>query len=267
MCGIGVIVRFDDSEIDQKKSEIIKSSLNHRGPDHSLVRNISRNCSFIHSRLSIIDLNPRSNQPMSLKDDLYHIVFNGEIYNFKELKKELKDHGHEFQSEGDTEVLLAGYKIFGKEILHKLIGQFAFVIADFKKRTIFMARDRIGLKPLYYSINENHLVFSSELNAIQKSGMVNFSPNKEGYLSYLRHLAIPGDETGNQSIKKVLPGEFIEVDFHGSYTKEIYWDPINYISEEDISLSEAQEEFDNLLKSSIELLMFFKSANCFPYFR
>ena len=252
MCGIGGIVSFDNSEIDQKKSEIIKSSLNHRGPDHSLVRNISRNCSFIHSRLSIIDLNPRSNQPMSLKDDLYHIVFNGEIYNFKELKKEIKDHGHEFQSEGDTEVLLAGYKIFGKEILHKLIGQFAFVIADFKKRTIFMARDRIGLKPLYYSINENHLVFSSELNAIQKSGMVNFSPNKEGYLSYLRHLAIPGDETGNQSIKKVLPGEFIEVDFHGSYTKEIYWDPINYISEEDISLSEAQEEFDNLLKSSIE---------------
>ena len=198
MCGIGGIVSFDNSEIDQKKSEIIKSSLNHRGPDHSLVRNISRNCSFIHSRLSIIDLNPRSNQPMSLKDDLYHIVFNGEIYNFKELKKELKDHGHEFQSEGDTEVLLAGYKIFGKEILHKLIGQFAFVIADFKKRTIFMARDRIGLKPLYYSINENHLVFSSELNAIQKSGMVKFSPNKEGYLSYLRHLAIPGDETGNQ---------------------------------------------------------------------
>ena len=77
MCGIGGIVSFDNSEIDQKKSEIIKSSLNHRGPDHSLVRNISRNCSFIHSRLSIIDLNPRSNQPMSLKDDLYHIVFNG----------------------------------------------------------------------------------------------------------------------------------------------------------------------------------------------
>jgi len=90
MCGIGGIVSFDSSEIDQKKSEIIKSSLNHRGPDHSLVRNLSRNCSFIHSRLSIIDLNPRSNQPMSLKDDLYHIVFNGEIYNFKELKKELK---------------------------------------------------------------------------------------------------------------------------------------------------------------------------------
>ena len=252
MCGIGGIVSINNSVIDQKISDDIKNSLNHRGPDHSLTKNINPNCTFVHSRLAIIDLNPRSNQPLSSDDDKYHIVFNGEIYNYKELRSELKSLGYEFKSEGDTEVLLVGYQHFGKEILNKLIGQFAFVIADYNKNYYFMARDRIGLKPLYYSIGNQYFAFSSEFNALNTSNLVSFSPNREAYVSYLRHLAIPSSSTGNENIQKVKPGEFIVVDFEGKIKKELYWDPFDFTTEQDITSSEAIDCLDNLLKSSVE---------------
>ena len=252
MCGIGGIVSINNSVIDQEISDDIKNSLNHRGPDHSLIKNINPNCTFVHSRLAIIDLNPRSNQPLSSDDDKYHIVFNGEIYNYKELRSELRSLGYEFKSEGDTEVLLVGYQHFGKEILNKLIGQFAFVIADYNKNHYFMARDRIGLKPLYYSINNQYFAFSSEFNTLNTSNLVSFSPNREAYVSYLRHLAIPNGSTGNENIQKVQPGEFIVVDFEGKITKELYWDPFDFTTEQDITSSEAIDRLDELLKSSVE---------------
>ena len=252
MCGIGGIVSINNSVIDQKISDDIKNSLNHRGPDHSLIKNINPNCTFVHSRLAIIDLNPRSNQPLSSDDDKYHIVFNGEIYNYKELRSELRSLGYEFKSEGDTEVLLVGYQHFGKEILNKLIGQFAFVIADYNKNYYFMARDRIGLKPLYFSISNQYFAFSSEFNSLNTSNLVSFSPNREAYVSYLRHLAIPDGSTGNENIQKVQPGEFIVVDFEGKIKKELYWDPFDFTKEQDISSSEAIDSLDELLKSSVE---------------
>ena len=252
MCGIGGIVSINNSVIDQKISDDIKNSLNHRGPDHSLIKNINPNCTFVHSRLAIIDLNPRSNQPLSSDDDKYHIVFNGEIYNYKELRSELRSLGYEFKSEGDTEVLLVGYQHFGKEILNKLIGQFAFVIADYNKNYYFMARDRIGLKPLYYSISNQYFAFSSEFNSLNTSNLVSFSPNREAYVSYLRHLAIPNGSTGNENIQKVQPGEFIVVDFEGKIKKELYWDPFDFTTEQDITSSEAIDRLDELLKSSVE---------------
>ena len=252
MCGIGGIVSINNSVIDQKISDDIKNSLNHRGPDHSLIKNINPNCTFVHSRLAIIDLNPRSNQPLSSDDDKYHIVFNGEIYNYKELRSELRSLGYDFKSEGDTEVLLVGYQHFGKEILNKLIGQFAFVIADYNKNYYFMARDRIGLKPLYYSISNHYFAFASEFNTLNTSNLVSFSPNREAYVSYLRHLAIPNGSTGNENIQKVQPGEFIVVDFEGKIKKELYWDPFDYTTEQDITSSEAIDRLDKLLKSSVE---------------
>ena len=252
MCGIGGIVSFNNSEIDQKLSDDIKNSLNHRGPDHSLTKKIHQNCTFVHSRLAIIDLNPRSNQPFSTDDNKYHIVFNGEIFNYKELRSELSSFGYQFKSEGDTEVLLAGYQHFGEAILNKLIGQFAFVIADYNKNHYFMARDRIGLKPLYFSISNQYLVFSSEFNALNASDLVNFSPNKEAYVSYLRHLAVPNGSTGNENIQKVQPGEFIVVDLEGNLKKELYWDPFDYVTEKDITRTEAVDRLDELLKSSVE---------------
>jgi len=174
------------------------------------------------------------------------------IYNYKELRSELISLGYEFKSEGDTEVLLVGYQHFGKEILNKLIGQFAFVIADYNKNNYFMARDRIGLKPLYYSIDNQYFAFSSEFNTLNTSNLVSFSPNREAYVSYLRHLAIPNGSTGNENIQKVQPGEFIVVDFEGKIKKELYWDPFDFTTEQDITSIEAIDRLDELLKSSVE---------------
>ena len=173
-------------------------------------------------------------------------------FNYKELRSELSSLGYEFKSEGDTEVLLAGYQHFGEAILNKLIGQFAFVIADYNKNHYFMARDRIGLKPLYFSISNQYLVFSSEFNALNASDLVNFSPNKEAYVSYLRHLAVPNGSTGNENIQKVQPGEFIVVDLEGNLKKELYWDPFDFVTEHDITHMEAVDRLDELLKSSVE---------------
>ena len=119
----------------------------------------------------------------------------------KEIRKELEGLGVNFKTEGDTEVLLYGYIEFGEKILQKLRGQFAFAIFDSFENSVFLARDRIGIKPLYYSLNDEFLIFSSELKTIEQSGVINFDANVDSYLAYLRHLCIPGDQTGNKNEK------------------------------------------------------------------
>ena len=166
MCGIGGIVSTNNSKIDQNIANDMKVSLEHRGPDHSSINYISDSECFIHSRLSIIDLDSRSNQPYQDDDKRYTIVFNGEIYNFKEIRAELQSKGVKFSTEGDTEVLLKGYIEYKSEILKKLRGQFAFAVHDAMTSSIFLARDRIGIKPLYFARNDDWFIFSSELKTI-----------------------------------------------------------------------------------------------------
>ena len=152
MCGIAGIISLNNSKIDPIVIENVKRSLEHRGPDHSSHNFINDSICLIHTRLSIIDLNDRSNQPFKSDDKRYTIVFNGEIYNYKELRKELETKGYTFITNGDTEVLLQGYVEYEEKILDKLRGQFAFVIYDSKSGELFMARDRIGIKPIYSSV-------------------------------------------------------------------------------------------------------------------
>ena len=122
-----------------------------------------------HRRLSIIDLSEAAHQPMSNEDGTIWIVFNGEIYNFQEIKPELEGRGHHFRSKSDTEVILHGYEEWGYDVLLKLKGMFAFGIWDEKKQILFLARDRFGIKPLYYYQGENSFIFSSEIKGIVKS--------------------------------------------------------------------------------------------------
>ena len=153
MCGIGGIININNSKIDPNIIENIKDSLEHRGPDNSSIKYINESNCFVHTRLSIIDLNDRSNQPFQNEDKRYTLVFNGEIYNYKEIRKELEDLGVGFTTEGDTEVLLKGFIEYGPNVLEKLRGQFAFAIYDSTEESLFLARDRIGIKPLYLSSN------------------------------------------------------------------------------------------------------------------
>ena len=252
MCGIGGIVNTNNSRIDPGIVSNMSKSLEHRGPDDSSIKFISESVSLVHTRLSIIDLNERSNQPFSSIDQRYTIVFNGEIYNYKEIRGELISRGAIFTTDGDTEVLLEGYIKYGPEILHKLRGQFAFAIYDSWEKLLFLARDRIGIKPLYFSNYKDWFVFGSEIKSIEESKVIPFSPDIESYIAYLRHLAVPKDRTGNMNISKIEPGEYIEVSSEGKIEKNKYWDPFMFKVDKDISKKEALSKVEKLLEDSVE---------------
>lgn len=165
MCGIAGII--DKRGIDRRLPLNMRDLLSHRGPDDAGIwLNINKTVGLVHRRLSIIDLSQAGHQPMSDEESEIWITYNGEVYNFIEIKKELLAKGYQFKSKTDTEVLLYAYKEWGIECLHKFNGMFAFCIYDRRKKTLFMARDRAGKKPLYYAQYDGKFVFASELKAI-----------------------------------------------------------------------------------------------------
>ena len=252
MCGIAGIINFDKSKIDPEIANVVKNSLEHRGPDFSKVDYISENVTLIHTRLSIIDLDQRSNQPMYSKDKRFSIVFNGEIYNYKEIRKILEEKGVRFFTDGDTEVLLEGFVQYGSNILNLLRGQFAFAIYDSLEESFFLARDRVGIKPLYFSLVDEVFIFSSELKAIENSRVNRFNADYDSYISYLRHLAVPTFKTGNKNISKLEPGQYLVINRDKEITKNKYWDPFSIEVDHSISEMEAISRVEELLFESVE---------------
>jgi len=252
MCGIAGILNFDQSKINPELANGIKKSLEHRGPDFSKVDYINENVALIHTRLSIIDLDQRSNQPMHSKDKRFSIVFNGEIYNFREIRKTLEEKGVRFITDGDTEVLLEGFVHYGSKILDLLRGQFAFAIYDSLKGSFFLARDRVGIKPLYFSLLDDVFIFSSELKAIEMSGIIPFNADYDSYISYLRHLSVPSCNTGNKNISKLEPGQYLVINKEKSILKNQYWDPFSFEVDHSITENEAILKIEELLFESVE---------------
>ena len=252
MCGIGGIVNINNSKVDPEIANNIKTSLEHRGPDNSSIKHISDTVTLVHTRLAIIDIEDRSNQPFHSDDDRYWIVFNGEIYNYKEIREELTSKGYSFHTSGDTEVLLKGFICYKEKILEKLRGQFAFAIYDSIEKTTFLARDRIGIKPLYYSKYKEWIVFGSEMKTIEASKLIPFSADTESYLTYMRHLCIPGSSTGNKNISKVRPGEYVTFSEKGEIKTFKYWDPFSFQIDSDMTESEASSKLEKLLIESVE---------------
>ncbi len=201
MCGISGF-SWEDTHLIRK----ITDCISHRGPD-SKGYFTDKDISLGHRRLAIIDLSSNGNQPMFSEDNNLAIVFNGEIYNFKDLKSVLENKGHKFSSGSDTEVILAGYSEYGEKICSKLDGMFAFAIWDKKSKELFLARDRIGKKPLYYSINDGKLVFSSEIKSILKAGVSN-SVDKDILLKTVMSRFSPGNKTVFSNIKKLPPSSY-----------------------------------------------------------
>ena len=170
-----------DSPVDKSDLLWMNKMILHRGPDFQDVF-IDNNLGFGHCRLSIIDLSNNAHQPMCSYDNRYVIVYNGEIYNFKELRLQLLKLGHKFKSKSDTEVVLNSYIEWGEKIVNKLNGMFAFLIWDKKKKELFVVRDKFGIKPLYYSINKKILIISSEIKSMEK--FVKLEINKESLIEY-----------------------------------------------------------------------------------
>lgn len=252
MCGIAGIVNFDSKKLNPDILISIKNSLEHRGPDTSSILNINDSTSFIHTRLAIIDLDSRSDQPMTSRNGRYNIVFNGEIYNFKELRSDLENKGVSFRTNGDTEVLLELFAHYGHKSVHLLRGQFAFAIYDNTENSLFLCRDRVGIKPIYYSIYNKKFIFGSELKALEGSSLIPFEPDYESYVSYLRHLCVPYSNTGNRNIKKLEPGTWIKVSDNLELQKFKYWDPFTIEVNNDLTKEEAVLKTDKLIQESIE---------------
>jgi len=166
MCGINCIINFNNHKVLKKDVLSMNQKIYHRGPDNQQVF-IQNNVGFGHCRLSIIDLNKRANQPMHSYDERYLIIYNGEVYNFKKLKKKLIDKGIKFNTNCDTEVVLNSYAYWGEECVNFFDGMFAFLIWDKKKKELFGARDKFGIKPLYFYYDETKIILSSEIKAIE----------------------------------------------------------------------------------------------------
>lgn len=231
MCGItgfiNVISNLDAEKLTSLVSQM-SDSIIHRGPDdggHWVDAEFGIALGF--RRLAIIDLSPAGHQPMTSADDRFVIVFNGEIYNFNEIRSELSSFGHAFRGHSDTEVILAAVSEWGlKSTLQKLNGMFAFVIWDKKERVLSLVRDRIGIKPLYYGWCGNTLLFGSELKSLRAHP--DFLPeiNRNALSILLRYGYIPAPYTIYEKINKLIPGSILQFQLNNSITSEetsIYW--------------------------------------------
>lgn len=219
MCGI--CGKFSYAGIDPDELKRMNQIIAHRGPDDEGFY-IKDSCGLGHRRLSIIDLS-HGKQPISNEDKTIWVVFNGEIYNFKELKKYLIEKGHKFATNTDTEVIVHLYEEMGEKCVEKLGGMFAFALFDEKKQTLFLARDRIGQKPLFYYQDENQFLFASEIKSILEANNVNREINFEAIHHYLSLRFIPAPHTMIKGVKKLPAGHYLILN-HGKIRIERYWD-------------------------------------------
>jgi len=212
MCGIFGVINSKE-KIDEGRVIAARDIIAHRGPDDlGIFISPDKTTALAHRRLSILDLSSAAHQPMTT-DDRYTIVFNGEIYNYQELKKRLTTHISQVKSSSDTEVLLDLYADYGSDCISMLRGMFAFAIWDDKEKTLFAARDRFGIKPFYFLNNGNEFIFSSELKAI-KYYKDNLTPSMEGIDAFLRTGSIPAPLTIYNEVSSLLPGHLLEIDCH-----------------------------------------------------
>jgi asparagine synthase (glutamine-hydrolysing) len=202
MCGINGFSWRDPVLLRQ-----MHQATRHRGPDDQGFWETDA-VSFAHNRLSIIDLTPGGRQPMATPDGRYTIVFNGEIYNYRALRGELEKMGERFVSSSDTEVLVRAFSCWGEGCLPRLNGIFAFAIWDRDEKTLRLVRDPLGVKPLYYSLQDGRLAFSSELKALLELGLPR-RIDTDAFNAYARLLYVPGERTMIQGIRKLLPGHVL----------------------------------------------------------
>jgi asparagine synthase (glutamine-hydrolysing) len=232
--------------------------LNHRGPDDrgkEIIENNNGTLFLGQTRLSIIDLTEGGHQPMSTRDGNYTIVFNGEIYNYKELRIELSALGHQFFTESDTEVLLEAWAEWGDACLHRLIGMFSFAIFDNKRGTLSLVRDAFGIKPLFYSHYADHFCFASEIQAVMLLNDRKVTVNNQRVFDYLVYgIQDVGDETFIKEIKHVPPSHLVTIYLNATSppTVKKWWNP-SIKENRAITFSEAAEKLRELFLDSIRL--------------
>jgi asparagine synthase (glutamine-hydrolysing) len=249
MCGIAGLIKFGrDSRVDPNTIRQMCEVMVHRGPDDDGFF-VSDPIGLGMRRLSIVDL-ARGHQPISNEDETAWIVFNGEIYNHGELREQLQARGHHYRTNSDTETIIHLYEEYGRDCVRQLRGMFAFAIWDIKKQSLFIARDRLGIKPLYYRLTSESLVFGSEIKVVLAEGAPSRF-NRRVLPEYLAFGYVSGTETFYDGISKLMPGHTMAVDLDGRVSVEPYWDL--EITTDDSNHSEAYyiDQYRDLLEKAV----------------
>ncbi len=249
MCGICGKLNFTKEPIERELLQKMNKTITHRGPDDEGYY-FGEQVGLAHRRLSIVDLSSGV-QPMSNEDESIWIVFNGEIYNHEELRPDLEKRGHFFRSKSDTEVIVHLYEEWGVDCLEKLRGMFAFAIWDSKRERLFLARDRMGQKPLVYTQTKNSLLFASEAKALLEDPGVVRKVDDEAIHSYLTYLYIPAPKTAFASVSKLPPAHYLLWE-KGKTSLHRYW-KIPFLPKNQGSEEEIQEQLWELLRESTRL--------------
>ena len=250
MCGISGLLYFDkEHRVEESLLDSMSKVTRHRGPDdhRKLCR---RNVGFAFNRLSIIDL-AGGGQPMANEDETARIVFNGEIYNFVELRKKLIEAGHRFRTQSDTEIILHAWEEYGEECVNQLRGMFAFAIWDDKEKRLFAARDRIGIKPFYYYFDRERFAFASEIKSLLEIPEISREIDFRALPEYLRHGYVISPHTLFRHILKLRPAHVLTVRENRIETRR-YWDvPLDSLAS--MTEQQALSEFEPLLDETVRL--------------
>lgn len=249
MCGfIGFTGATDSEKLEKMTNEIF-----HRGPDDSAYI-VNSNFSVGYRRLAIIDLTDNI-YPIENEKKNIELVLNGEIYNYKDLREELKIAGHKFVTDSDSETIVHGYEEWGLEVIEKLRGMFTFVLYDKEKNVLFIGRDRLGIKPLYYAKHDGRLVFGSEIKGLLKGFDIDTTQNNKAIYRFLNHrIHDIDDETFFKNIYRLLPGHFMLVQPDGSFDIKKYWDPSFNPEFKSRKSDEAYaEEFKEIFSKAVDL--------------
>jgi asparagine synthase (glutamine-hydrolysing) len=255
MCGIAGATGVASPELVAAMSD----ALAHRGPDdHGVFHDAASGIALGHRRLSIIDTSSAGHQPMSYADGRYQLIFNGEIYNFADVRRELEPLGHRFVSRSDTEVVLAAYAQWGDASVARLRGMFAFAIYDRVTTDLFLARDRMGIKPLYYVARNGTFAFASELRAFLGTGLVEARLDGEALWDFLALGSFPQPRTAIRGVTSLAPGHTMRVRRDGTFETTKYWDLAEASRKWDlrgIEAAEASRRLRELLEEATRLHM------------
>jgi asparagine synthase (glutamine-hydrolysing) len=249
MCGIAGIINLK-GRVEETDLISMGNAIHHRGPDdQGFYINKNRNIGFAHRRLSFIDLSEKGRQPLCNEDRTVWITFNGEIYNFRELKKELQGKGHRFVSDTDTEVLVHAYEEWKENMLSRLVGMWAFAIWDEKNQKLFAARDRFGIKPFYFGFQNERFVFASEIKAIAALEGFQLSLNRSAIADFLNYRFVPSPKSIWSEINKLPPAYYLVFE-QGTIKTVNYWHLKS--RNEFVSLPQLTSEIGKLLENSVK---------------
>lgn len=248
MCGIcGWVDLYGTAPPDRGVLEAMNAAMVHRGPDDDGLW-MGASAALGMRRLSIIDV-PGGGQPISNEDGSIQLVFNGEIYNFRTLRTELEKLGHRFTTQSDTEVVVHGYEEWGDDVLHRLNGMFAIAVYDVAQKRLLIARDRAGIKPLYYVERDGAFAFASELPALFPTGLVSGYLDAGALDAYFTYLYVPAPDTIFEGVKKLRPGEKIVVE-NGTVHREKYW-RLTYRPDPSWTMGDAAEAASELVYEAV----------------